>query len=124
MVFLSKSHPIIIVILNGIPVAQYLPALELQIWIFLFLITPIGIHLVAGRFEFFTKRHRVILCPLEELKIQNHKKSLTIKKVEILNYKPGLYLQVLSFINEKNDLVKIEDHANSLWYYLKINGNK
>ena len=78
--------------------------------------------------EFFTKRHRVILCPLEELKIQNHK-SLIIKKVEIdsskdTNYKPGLYLQVLSFINDKNDLVKIEDHANSLWYYLKINGNK
>jgi len=78
--------------------------------------------------EFFTERHRVILCPLEELKIQNHK-SLTIEKVEIDNskdkkYKPGLYLQVLSFINEKSDLVKIEDHAKSLWYYSKINGNK
>ena len=77
--------------------------------------------------EFFTKNHRIILCPLEELKIQNNK-NLKIRNVKIdckydKQYKPGLFLQISSFLNDKRSLIKIENHASSMWYYAKINGN-
>ena len=77
--------------------------------------------------EFFTKNHRIILCPLEELKIQNNR-NLKIRKVRIdckydKQYKPGLFMQISSFLNDKKNLIKIENHASSMWYYAKINGN-
>ncbi|RUM33468.1 MAG: gfo/Idh/MocA family oxidoreductase [Desulfobulbus sp.] len=71
----------------------------------------------AGRWsvEILTKEHRLILCPMEKLKIQKRASIAqelddTIDYTLDDKYKPGLYLQVDNFLNYKTDnLCNIEE---------------
>lgn len=82
----------------------------------------------AGRWgiEILTKNHKLILRPMEKLKIQK-KGSITEENVESIDYKldndfkPGLYLQTLKFLNHDfNDLCSIEEQYMALSIYNKI----
>ena len=84
-----------------------------------------------GRFsiEILTKKHRLIFRPLEKLQIQNIG-SVAINFVEGIdytldeNYKPGLYKQTKSFLeNENSEFVDLESQAGMIKdFYLKISG--
>ena len=77
--------------------------------------------------EILTKKHRLILRPLEKLQIQNIG-SINTEFVEIdddidRKFKPGLYLQTRSFIESVSRyLFSIEKHLNNCEYYAKIIG--
>lgn len=64
--------------------------------------------------ELLTLNHRIIFRPMEQLKIQKIN-SLVINDVDIdddldKKFKPGLYKQVESFLNDKDDGKKITVH--------------
>jgi len=75
--------------------------------------------------EILTKKHRLILRPLEKLQIQNIG-SVAIDAVEIndefdLKFKPGLYRTVEAFFESKdNALARISDQMYNLIFYNKI----
>ncbi|MCC3646341.1 Gfo/Idh/MocA family oxidoreductase [Cytobacillus oceanisediminis] len=78
------------------------------------------------RLEIFTKKHRLVFLPLEQLHIQKIG-SLELKKINLndqldIKYKPGLFMQVNAFLNnEVGNLLNISHHYElSLKYYAKI----
>ena len=83
----------------------------------------------AGRWysEFLTKRGKYILCPLEKLFFQK-RGSLKIKEVVLRSradkkFKPGFYLQTISFIKSINDdLLSLSEYNGHMNYYKKIAG--
>ena len=75
--------------------------------------------------EILTNKHRLILKPLELLKIQkigsNDIESCNINNGLDIDYKPGLFEQVKAFINgSSSSLCNINEHYNNYRYYLKI----
>jgi len=88
------------------------------------LLVYFGNWLSPGRWgvEIQTEYHKIILCPLETLKIQKIG-SLLVEEIKVDNeldiqYKPGFYLQVKSFVCEEfSHLCTIEEHLlNCRWY--------
>lgn len=78
--------------------------------------------------ELFTKKNKIILRPLEELKIQKigqlESKNIKIDNKLDLKYKPGLYKQVESFlVNDHKSLCSISDQKYQLSFYEKISGS-
>jgi len=78
--------------------------------------------------ELMTKKHKLILRPLEALQIQNLG-SVEINKVDIddaldKNFKPGLYKQTKAFLEDDlNNFCTIEEQHNAFTsYYRKICG--
>jgi predicted dehydrogenase len=77
--------------------------------------------------EVLTAKHKYIFCPLEKLQILKHNTVLT-EPVEIddqfdLKFKPGLYQQTRSFLNEddKAPFLNIHKHYEKVkTYYEKI----
>jgi len=76
--------------------------------------------------ELLTKRHKLILRPLEKLQIQEIG-SLTIDYAKIddsldIMYKPGVYNQVLAFLGRKEggELCSVQEHALNLVIYCKM----
>lgn len=75
--------------------------------------------------EILTKKHRLILKPLEKLQVQKIG-SVSVEEIEIddnmdKQYKPGLYLQVIAFIEDKtSDMISIREQLNNLDYYKMI----
>ncbi len=76
--------------------------------------------------EFLTKKHRLILRPIEKLQIQELG-SISTSFIDIDDkldqlYKPGLYLQTKAFMdNIYNDLCTLSEQATSLKdYYRKM----
>lgn len=73
--------------------------------------------------EILTKEHRLYFKPMEKLLVQE-KGSVAVNPIEIddaldVMYKPGLYRQVESFLQENNDGKKItiqEQLAHMQWY--------
>ena len=80
--------------------------------------------------EILTQSHRLYLCPMEKLQVQDRNKVVTYE-VEYTDewdnkYKPGLYREILDFINEgnSNTCCLIEEQCNNLEIYSKISGEK
>lgn len=78
--------------------------------------------------EVMTSEHRLIFRPLEELQIQE-KRSVKIEKVEVDNrldieYKPGLYREVESFLNNEisDRTVTVERQIKNWDIFTKIEG--
>ena len=83
----------------------------------------------AGRWgvEILTPKRKLILRPLEALMIQS-RGSVEVEQVLLDNkldvdFKPGLYLQVKSFLGSEHDLPTIHEQIKNLKYYHLINGN-
>ena len=75
--------------------------------------------------EFMTKKRRLILKPLEELKqfqfVSNKILRLKINNNFDIKFKPGLYLQTKNFLNRKySNLCHIDDHLKNIKIYEKI----
>ncbi|MDP5028534.1 MAG: hypothetical protein NWQ14_09950 [Flavobacterium sp.] len=82
----------------------------------------------AGRWgiELLTYERKIILRPMEEVAVQM-KGAINIEKHNYEasfdhDFKPGLYEQLISFLEDKNDtLINLEQHiANTLTIYKKI----
>lgn len=80
----------------------------------------------AGRWsiEVATSKTKLIFRPLEKLQIQNYG-SMAIEEYPLddkldIDFKPGLYKQVGSFLGNKKFLPTIEEQVNHLKYYEKI----
>ncbi len=79
--------------------------------------------------EVLTKKHRLILRPLERLHIQNIG-SVAVEEVSLEDeldkkFKPGLYLQVQAFVEGKtSNLPDIQGQSINLHYYQMIGGKK
>ena len=78
--------------------------------------------------EVLTKKHRLIFKPIETLQIQEIG-SVALNAVKIndeldIKYKPGLFLQTKSFLDNKNDsLISIIDQKRMIDnFYLKMSG--
>lgn len=75
--------------------------------------------------EVLTKRHRLILRPLEKLQVQNIGSTL-VEYVEIdekldIDFKPGLYWQLVTFLKKKTEnMCSIEQHCKMVEVYNKI----
>jgi len=75
--------------------------------------------------EIMTKKHRLILQPMESLKIQNVG-SIDMKTVPIdysldKKYKPGLYRQTKAFLNaEYDNFCTLQDQQAALKFYRKM----
>jgi len=75
--------------------------------------------------EILTQYHRLIFCPMEKLQIQEVG-SLAISFVDIddrldKEYKPGLYLQVKSFLEGNiNPFCTIQEQMENMEYYNKM----
>jgi predicted dehydrogenase len=76
--------------------------------------------------ELLTKRHKLILRPLETLQMQEIG-SVTVDDVKVedsldIMYKPGLYNQVLAFLGlkEGEGLCSVQEHALNLVTYYKM----
>mgnify|MGYP000249366669 CR=1 FL=1 len=75
--------------------------------------------------EFITNNNKLILCPMENLKLI---KLGSVKENEIIandnddtNFKPGLFKQVDGFLNNKfKNLCSIKDQISNIKYYNKI----
>jgi len=85
--------------------------------------------LSAGRWglEILTPKRKLIYRPLEKLKVQN-KGTITVEDYDNieydldLKYKPGLYVQVESFIGKNVKYLKsIKEQYDDLKFYEKIN---
>jgi predicted dehydrogenase len=78
--------------------------------------------------EALTSKHRLILCPMETLQIQNlnsiSKEYLSLDDSMDKAFKPGLYEQVKTFLfNQKDDrLLRIEEHCQQLDFFEQIAG--
>lgn len=86
--------------------------------------------LAPGRWgvEFLTKKHRLILKPMEKLQIQAIG-SVAVNFAENVDYsvdeqfKPGLFIQTGMFLkNEYRDLCTLEEQADKMGLYKKISG--
>ncbi len=81
----------------------------------------------AGRWaiELFTEKRRIYLKPIEDIQIQL-KGSVQLNKHEFDNtldqeYKPGLYLQIKNFLEQGDQLLKIQEHIlNTKNIYYKV----
>jgi predicted dehydrogenase len=82
----------------------------------------------AGRWsvEILTKKHRLILRPIEKLQIQD-KGSIIQRFVEDIDYsldekyKPGLYLQTVRFLNNRfDDICSIDEQYAVMDTYIKM----
>lgn len=77
--------------------------------------------------EVLTKKHRLILKPLEKLYIQKIG-SVTVEEILLEDdldkkFKPGLYRQVQAFIeDETSSMLKIQEQSTNLSYYQTIGG--
>lgn len=76
--------------------------------------------------EIMTKNHRLIFRPMEKLKIQKHG-SFEIFDAEIndkldIEFKPGLYNEVKSFLGNKLSLCTITEQFENLKWYSKLEG--
>jgi hypothetical protein len=76
--------------------------------------------------EILTRKHRLILRPLEQLKAQNLG-EVAIADIEIddsldREYKPGLYREVQAFLgmSPKEDMVLLREQSDVLEWYEKI----
>ncbi|MDC0601542.1 gfo/Idh/MocA family oxidoreductase [Aliiglaciecola sp.] len=75
--------------------------------------------------EILTKKRRFIFSPLEALKVQQ-RGTVKIEDVKIenqidKNFKPGVFLQVESFLNGKsNMLCNIKEQLANVFYYTKM----
>lgn len=75
--------------------------------------------------EIMTKKHRLFLCPLETLRVQNLG-EFSIKEIKLEDeyermFKPGLYSQVLEFLSiRKTNLVSLKEQTNTLEIYKKM----
>jgi len=83
----------------------------------------------AGRWgvEILTPKRKLILRPLEKLSIQN-KGSFVMEEVLLndkldIDFKPGLYFQVKSFLSSKSNLLTIQEQVKNLKYYDLIGKN-
>lgn len=83
----------------------------------------------AGRWgvEILTPRRKLILRPLETLSVQN-KGSVETEEISLndeldTKFKPGLYLQVKSFLGSKSNLPTIWEQVENLKYYNLIGKN-
>ncbi|MFA4872383.1 MAG: Gfo/Idh/MocA family oxidoreductase [Patescibacteria group bacterium] len=82
----------------------------------------------AGRWwvEALTTKRKIVLRPLETLKTQM--KGTVIEEEVPLDddydtrFKPGIYRQVESFLNDQYDLPTVHDQVEALSVYEKING--
>lgn len=82
----------------------------------------------AGRWgvEIMTAKNRFIFRPLEKLFIQKFG-SMEIEEVPLRDkldkeFKPGLYLEVKSFLTDKEDLPTIDEQVGHLKHYQAIGG--
>jgi hypothetical protein len=81
----------------------------------------------SGRWsvDILTRKHRLIFCPLEKLKIQKIG-SVAIDFVDIedrldIEYKPGLFRQTEAFLkNQNSHLCTIQQQAKNLKVYSKM----
>ena len=81
----------------------------------------------AGRWsvELLTKKRKLILCPLEELRCQM-RGSLAVEKLEIddtldRKFKPGLYLQTKAFLDGGSDLLlTLREHVKMCELYKRM----
>lgn len=81
----------------------------------------------AGRWsvEILTRKRKLILCPLEELKVQQ-RGSLAVESMEIDNtldvdYKPGLYRQTSAFLNGSSaPLLPLCEHLELCRFYRQM----
>lgn len=79
--------------------------------------------------EVLTKKHRLIFRPLEKLHIQKIG-SVAIEEVLIadeidINFKPGLYMQVKTFIEGKTyDMIGIQEQLDNIVYYKMITNGR
>lgn len=81
----------------------------------------------AGRWavEILTKNNKIIFIPMEKLHVQK-KGSLSVEPIEIddemdKKFKPGLYLQVESFLNGKTgELCTIDEQFSNISIYNKM----
>lgn len=77
--------------------------------------------------EVLTAKHKFILCPVETLQIQKIG-SVSVEPVDIeesfdKKFKPGLYKQLLSFINGEYDrLCSLEEHFDNSKVYSQMAG--
>ena len=78
--------------------------------------------------ELLTKEHRLFFRPMEKLAIQK-KGSVKVENVELndqldIDFKPGLYKQVETFLYNKKDdrLLTIDEQLKHLEFYEKIDG--
>lgn len=78
--------------------------------------------------EIITPLHRLYLKPMEKLSIQNIG-SVSIEELNEsynldLSFKPGLYMQIISFLNNQNKdiLCSIEEHSLHFPYYEMMAG--
>lgn len=83
----------------------------------------------AGRWgvEVMTPKSKLIFRPLEKLQIQKYG-SMSIEDVPLddkldIDYKPGLYRQVESFLKNKKGLPTIGEQMLHIKTYIKINGH-
>lgn len=74
--------------------------------------------------EIMTKNHKLFLRPLEKLQVQNLG-SFEVKDVALddnldLEFKPGIYKEVKSFLGDKKDLCTISEQVENLRFYEQI----
>lgn len=74
--------------------------------------------------ELMTKKHKLILKPLEKLQIQPlgsfEVKEFPLKDTLDIMFKPGLFEEVKSFLGNKHNLCTIEEQIKNLQIYSKI----
>ncbi|EOS66682.1 Gfo/Idh/MocA family oxidoreductase [Oscillibacter sp. 1-3] len=81
----------------------------------------------AGRWsvEILTKKRKLLLCPLEELRFQQ-RGSLVVEKMDIedaldVDYKPGLYRQTSAFLTDASaPLLPLREHVKLCKFYRQI----
>lgn len=86
--------------------------------------------LSAGRWgvEIMTKKHKLFLRPLEKLQIQQLS-SFEVQEFDIddkfdINYKPGIFEEVKSFLGNQQNLCTLSEQVENLKFYKNIlNGN-
>lgn len=75
--------------------------------------------------EVLTRKRKLILCPLEELRCQM-RGTLEVKKLKIddtldRKFKPGLYLQTKAFLDRDfHDFPSIQEHVSHSVIFQKI----
>ena len=82
----------------------------------------------AGRWsiEIMTPKNKLIFRPLEKLQIQEYG-SMNIENVPLddkldIEFKPGIYRQIESFLGDKHNLLTINEQVKNLKYYSAIIG--
>lgn len=74
--------------------------------------------------ELVTKNHKLFFRPLEKLQVQDLG-TFEVKDVEIdvaldIQFKPGLYKEVQSFLGKKKNLCTIDEQVKNLKFYQQI----